>query len=89
MDVEMTRTSYCRTAGLLLVSLALAAASTNANVYVDASCGDDAKAGASANCSAPDGPKLTIQAGADVAGSAWVIVAPGTYHERLKNPGKP
>ncbi|MHC4217776.1 MAG: hypothetical protein ACYSU7_04890, partial [Planctomycetota bacterium] len=48
--------------------------------YVNGACGNDAWAGTSAFCTAPDGPRATIQAAIDgtVSGDV-VMVADGIY----------
>ena len=52
-------------------------------------CGNDSWAGVSNVCSAPLGPKRTIQAAINVAVAGDVInVMPGVYHERIDLDGK-
>ena len=68
-------------AAALLAVTAAATMQANADTfYVNGSCGDDAWTGTSSVCSAPNGPKLTIQAGieASVNGDT-VTVSDGTY----------
>ena len=48
--------------------------------YVNDSCGNDAWSGAQQACSAPNGPKRTIQAAFDASGDGdAIIVADGVY----------
>ncbi len=56
----------------------------SATLYVNGDCGDNAWTGISPVCAKPNGPKATIQAAINAAGSGnEVIVAPGTYPEKI------
>lgn len=49
-------------------------------IHVNGACGDDAWSGLSPLCTAPDGPKRTIQAGVDAGGIYGLVqVADGVY----------
>lgn len=69
-----------RAARLTVLLLAATAPAFGGELFVDASCGDDASMGTSPVCGGLDGPKLTIQAAINALGNP-VTVAPGTYHE--------
>lgn len=83
----MTRASLRAPAlgvSLLVGTVSLIAASRADTIYVNGTCGDNAWTGRNADCAAPDGPKATIQAALDVAlHYDTVVVAPGTYPERI------
>jgi hypothetical protein len=72
------------------LTIALAAPAAGGTTYfVDGACGDDAWSGLSPDCSAPNGPKATIQAAIDVTFHGdVVIVAPSVYPERIDFVGK-
>jgi hypothetical protein len=82
-----------QTSGLLTICLAIGVASPVAvgtTYYVNGDCGNDAWSGVGTDCVAPDGPKVTIQAGIDAASDDDVIiVAAGVYPERIYFHGQP
>lgn len=52
--------------------------------YVNGSCGNDSWSGISPSCSAPNGPKRTIQAAINAAAQEdLIVIYPGTYYENL------
>lgn len=52
--------------------------------YVNGSCGDDSWRGISPSCSAPNGPKKTIQAAINTAAQEdLIVIYPGTYYENV------
>lgn len=69
----------------LFVGLAVAFSlrSLGQTVYVNGTCGDDSWSGSSPVCTAPNGPKQTIQAAIPTSGAVHVLVAPGTYLEQI------
>jgi hypothetical protein len=82
------RTRWLPAFALAGFTLALPCAAQS-TLYVDASCGSDQWSGASATCSAPNGPKATIGAALTAASPGdLVIVSPGRYVENLRFNGK-
>jgi len=87
--VQIRRTAQGKVLLSLIGVLCLSSVSWGMPLYVDASCGDDAKAGTSPNCADADGPKLTLQNAIGVAAATdEIIVAQGTYNELIDFSGK-
>ncbi|MHC4218864.1 MAG: right-handed parallel beta-helix repeat-containing protein, partial [Planctomycetota bacterium] len=72
---------------IVIVVLALSSAAPG-QIYVS-TCGNDLWSGQSPTCTAPDGPKRTIQSAIFAVSSGTIWVAPGTYTERINFLSKP
>ena len=80
MSGPITRPIRIWAAALLAITAAATMQAGADTFYVNGSCGNDAWTGTSSVCSAPNGPKLTIQAGIDASVNGdTVSVADGTY----------
>ena len=68
------------TLSMILLVLSASTPAVAATRYVNGSCGSDAWSGLSEVCSAPNGPKATIQAAIDASSNGdEVVIADGTY----------
>ncbi|HOW73361.1 MAG TPA: right-handed parallel beta-helix repeat-containing protein [Phycisphaerae bacterium] len=64
----------------VIVCLASAPAARATTFFVNATCGDDSWSGRSSACTAPAGPKRTVQAAVNAASTGdEVVLAPGIY----------
>ncbi|MHC4100922.1 MAG: GC-type dockerin domain-anchored protein [Planctomycetota bacterium] len=67
----------------------MASVSAGTTYYVKGTCGNDAWSGTSPDCTAPHGPKATIQAAINVASDGdEILVWPHVYGERIDFLGK-
>ncbi len=79
IDTRRTTLSLMTLAMILLV-LSASAPAAAATRYVNGSCGSNAWSGLSQVCSAPNGPKATIQAAINASANGdEVVIADGTY----------
>ncbi|MHC4364847.1 MAG: hypothetical protein ACYSTJ_05210, partial [Planctomycetota bacterium] len=68
------------TVALGMLFLLLASPVDGITYYVNGACGNDGWSGTDPCCAEPNGPKATIHAGIDAAGTAdTVLIADGTY----------